>query len=64
MQTLDDNREAVRALVTRWVTGEFSQAVFEASLRRYLDNDEIRHLVMLNQTAHRNSLAYRRGDVT
>jgi hypothetical protein len=54
----------VDALVTRYVTGDLSEDVFKASLRRYLNNDDIRFLTMINQLAHHNSMAFRRGDVT
>ena len=57
-------QELVDALVTRYVTGDLSEDVFKASLRRYLNNDDIRFLTMINQLAHRNSMAFRRGDVT
>ena len=57
-------QELVDALVTRYVTGDLSEDVFKASLRRYLNNDDIRFLTMINQLAHHNSMAFRRGDVT
>lgn len=63
-RTADDDKEAVAALVTQYVTGQISEVVFQVSLHRYLDPDDIRHLTMLNQIAHRNSLPYRRGDIT
>lgn len=58
-----DRDEAVQALTLRYVLGELSEPTFMVSLHRYIDISEIRHLVMLNQTAHRNSHAYRRGDI-
>ena len=58
-----DEDEQVRALTTRYVCGEISEEVFKASLRKYLDRDDIRFLVMTNQLAHRNSLSFRRGEV-
>jgi len=62
--TNDDRKDAVQSLITRFVTGEISQVVFEVSLRRWVDVDEIKYLVALNLLAHRNSLAYRKGEVT
>ncbi len=59
----DDRKEAVDALTLRYVLGELSEPTYMVSLHRFLDVSEIRHLVMLHQTAHRNSMAYRRGDV-
>ena len=58
-----ESQEQVDALVTRFVTGELSEDVFKASLRRYLSPEDIRFLVMINQLAHRNSLPFRRGEV-
>jgi hypothetical protein len=56
--------EEVQALVIRYVCGEVSEEVFKASLRKYLNADDIRFLVMTNQLAYQNSLAFKRGDVT
>lgn len=59
-----EQNEGVQALIIKYVTGQISEAVFTASLRAYrIDRDEVRHLVWMNQTAHRNSLPYRRGDI-
>ena len=60
----DDEKESVRALTTRYVCGELSESVYTASLKRYLDADDIRFLVLTNQLAHRNSLAFKRGLVS
>ena len=59
----DDRKEAVEALTLRYVLGELSEPTYMVSLHRFIDVDEIRYLVMINQLAHRNSLAYRRGDI-
>lgn len=59
-----DRRDKIDALAIRFAVGEISEAVFTASLKGLVrDRDDIRHLVMLNQIAHRSSLPYRRGDV-
>lgn len=59
-----DRRDKIDALAIRFSVGEISELVFTASLKGLVrDRDEIRHLVILNQIAHRNSLPYRRGDV-
>ncbi len=60
----DSKQDAIDGLVARYASGDLSQVVFEVSLRRYVDADEIRHLVMLHQLAHRNSLPFKRGEVT
>ncbi len=61
----DERIDAIEALTTRYVCGELSEAVYTASLLGYrIDATEIRHLVLLNQLAHRNSTPYRRGDIT
>lgn len=60
----DDRRDRIDGLTTQYVTGEISEEVYTASLRAHMDASEIRHLVMLNQLAHRNSTAYRRGDIS
>lgn len=58
-----DEQDQVDSLTIRYVTGEFSTAVFEASLKKYLDHDDIRFLVKINQLAHFNSLPFKRGDI-
>jgi len=60
----DDRRSAVEALTLQYVLGIISEAVFQVSLRAHVDADEVRHLTILNQAAHRNSTPYRKGDVT
>jgi hypothetical protein len=60
----DERREAIDALTIRYVCGELSEVVYHASLRRFCEANEIRHLTMMNQTAHRNSLPFKRGEVT
>jgi hypothetical protein len=59
-----EDQEMVDSLTWQYVTGGLSEAVYRASLMRYLDRDDIRFLVMTNQLAHRNSLAFKRGEVT
>ncbi len=59
----DERKEAVDALTLRYVLGELSEPTYMVSLHRFMDVSEIRHLVMLNQTAHRNSLPYKRGNI-
>lgn len=59
-----ERKDQVDALVTRYVVGEISETVLIVSLHRHIDVDEIRHLVALNQIAHRNSLPYRRGELS
>ena len=61
MLIAEDRKEKVDSLVLRYVLGEISETVFQVSLHRYIDADEIRHLTLLNQTAHRNSTNYKRG---
>ncbi len=62
--TADEKRDKIEALTTRYATGQFSECVYRASLMHLIPPDEIRHLIMLNQTAHRNSIPYCKGDVT
>lgn len=59
----DDRKEAIEALTLRYVLGELSEPTFVVSLHAHIDVDEIRHIVTLNQLAHRSRSAYRRGDV-
>ena len=63
MMTHAEKKEAVAGLTIRYVTGEISEIVYQVSLHKYLDVDEIRHLIMLNQTAHRTSLPFKRGTI-
>jgi hypothetical protein len=59
-----DEQDIVDSLTVRFVTGELTEAVYKASLMRYLDRDDIRFLVMTNGLAHRNSMSYKRGLVS
>lgn len=59
-----EDQDSIDALTTRYVTGELTEAVYKASLMRYLDRDDIRFLVMTNGLAHRNSTAYKKGLVS
>jgi hypothetical protein len=58
-----DDQDSIDALTTKYVTGELTEAVYKASLMRYLNRDDIRFLVMTNGLAHRNSLAFKRGEI-
>jgi hypothetical protein len=59
-----DDQDIVDSLTIRYTTGELSEDVYKASLMRYLHRDDVRFLVMTNGLAHRNSLAFKRGEVT
>lgn len=56
-------QEMVDSFVIQYATGAWSEEVFKASLKKYINTDDIRFLVMVNQLAHRNSLAFKRGDI-
>jgi hypothetical protein len=64
MLSQSDKHDKVLSLTARYASGDLSETVYEASLIGLMDKDERRYLIMLNQTAHRNSMSYRRGDVT
>ncbi len=64
MLTHTEKQEMVEALTTRYAIGELSEVVYTASLKKYCTADDIRFLVMVNQAEHRNSLPFRRGDVS
>lgn len=57
----EERREHIEALTLRYALGEFSEEVFTASLKSHCTADEIRHLVLLNHIAYRNSTNYKRG---
>ena len=59
-RSANDRRDAVEALTLQYVLGVITEDVFSASLRAHVDRDEARYLIQINQTAHRNSMAYRR----
>lgn len=59
----DYRREMVEALTLQYVIGEISEPTFVVSLHRYIDIDDIKHIVALNQLAHRNSLPFKRGHI-
>jgi len=64
MRLLDEKRDKIESLTLRYVLGDLSECVFQVSLMGLLPKDEIRHLIMLNQIAHRNSMSYRRGNIS
>jgi hypothetical protein len=64
MLSQSDKHDKILSLTARYASGDLSETVYEASLIGLVDKDERRYLIMLNQSAHRNSMAYRRGDVT
>ena len=59
-----DDQDRVDSLAWQYATGTLSEAVFKASLKRYLGDEDIRFLVNINRLAHQNSLPYRKGEVT
>jgi hypothetical protein len=61
---MDDTQEKIGGLTIRYVCGEISEIVYRVSLMGLCSSDEIKHLLILNQQAHRNSLPFKRGDVT
>lgn len=60
----DDRRDAILTLTARYVSGELSETAFMVSLHAHVDVDDIRHIVMLNQNAHRQSLPFKRGELS
>ena len=63
MLNQSDKHDKVLSLTARYASGDLSEPVYEASLIGLVDKDERRYLIMLNQTAHRNSMAYRRRNI-
>lgn len=59
----DERRDKIDGLTILYVTGEISEEVYIASLRAHMDESEVRHLVMLNHVAHRNSMPFKRGEI-
>ncbi len=59
-----ERKDHIEGLTLRYVLGEVSEVVFQVSLMGLLPKEEIRHLIILNQIAHRNSMPYRRGDIS
>lgn len=60
-----DRSEKIANLVARWRDGQFSEVVFTASLKAIGERrDSIFSLVRQHQEAFRQSLPYRRGDVS
>ena len=58
------DQDKIDALAIRYSTGEISEDVFRASLKTLLNPDDIRFLVMTNQLAYRNSIAFKRGELS
>lgn len=63
MRDAAERKEMVEALTLQYVLGELSEATFVVSLHRYIGIDDIKHIVALNQIAHRNSLPFKRGHI-
>jgi len=64
MRLLDEKREKIDGLTVRYVTGQISEIVFCVSLMGLVPKDEIRYLITIHQRAHRNSIPYKRGDIS
>lgn len=64
MRTAAERQDKIDGLALRYSVGEISEPVLIASLMNLVrDPAEIRHIIILNQLAHRNSRAYKRGDI-
>lgn len=60
----EQRSEKIAGIVGRWRAGEFSEAVFTASLKAAgMRRDNISALVSQHRAAFVESLPYRRGDV-
>jgi hypothetical protein len=60
-----DRTQKIEALTERYCLGQIGESTFTASLMiEGMRNDEIGVTVRLHQLTHRQSAAYRRGDVT
>lgn len=59
-----ERQEKIDAFTTQYVVGSITETVYTASLKSHLPPDEIRHLVILNQAAHRNSTPFRKGELS
>lgn len=60
-----DRSEKIAALTERYCRGELGESTFTASLMiEGMRNDEIGAAVRQHQAIHRQSLPFRRGDVT
>lgn len=59
-----DRNDKIEALHERFRAGEFSETVYTASLCTLQTRDEIRDAVARNLAAHRDSLPFKRGEVT
>jgi hypothetical protein len=61
----EQRREKISGLIERWRAGEFSQAVFTASLKAAgMREFDIKTLVIRNRSAFVNSKPFKRGDVS
>ncbi len=61
----DERSERIAGIIERWRSGEFSEAVFTASLKAQgMRRDNISALVSQHRAAFVESAAFKRGDVT
>ncbi len=64
MRTAAERKDKVEALTIRYALGQVSEPVLIASLINLVrDPAEIRHIITMNQIAHRNSLPFKRGEI-
>ncbi len=64
MRTAAERKDKVEALTIRYALGQVSEPVLIASLINLVrDPAEIRHIIIMNQIAHRNSLPFKRGEI-
>ena len=65
MHDPEQRREKVSGLIERYRAGEFSEAVFTASLKaRGVQSDDVSWFLFVNRPAHQSSLPYKRGTVS
>jgi len=62
-RTASERHEKIDGLTARYRDGDLSEPVYRASLRNLVDRSEERYLIGMHQAAHRESFAYRRGDI-
>lgn len=60
----NDRAEKIGALTERYRLGEISETVYRVSLGFFMPEDDVRAAVCENQVFFRNSLPFKRGEIS
>jgi hypothetical protein len=64
IRDMSERQDKIDALTRRYCNGEISEMVYFVSLNALVPEHEVKYLININQKFHRNSLPYKRGEIS